>query len=530
MAGNSVLKEDLGAGYPTSKLTACSSPTRLLRSGRIEKQQADGRFLMQTRRKFLSKGMLGGAVLAASGGFSVQIGASATSVAATKSLRPSFQGQLILPGDPDYESMRKVVYQNMRTDKLPALIARCAGQTDVVAGLNLAQTEGLPVALLSGGHSFVGWGTLDDGVVIDVSQMRTIDIDPVAQTARVGPGVLSAELVATAAQHGLAPVVAQCSTVGVTGLTLGGGLSYLSGKYGASCDTLLGAELVTAVGEKLACNASENPDLYWALRGGGGNFGVVTSLSFQLFPIGEVVIGSFGYRMEDAPAVVRFFSDYMASAPDELQGWTCVHQDKGDQILLVGLCWSGDLLKGDEAISPFRKIAKPIKDTLERSPYLETFNLYPSIGPGPLNSIAGCYVSQLTDEAMSTFIDQFARLDGSFNCAVGLDHYMHGEICRVAPQATAFDLRLPGAVHVWITANWSDPEAELKALEWADASWRAMKAFSTGRTYANYPAFEDGTLGGAAYNENQARLASIKHRYDPHNLFRRNYNILPEAA
>jgi FAD/FMN-containing dehydrogenase len=482
---------------------------------------------MKTRREFLGNSLLTGAVMATSGGFNLRADASAAAKASVSTLHSGFGGQLVLPGNPDYEAYRRAVYHHNRTDKNPAIIARCAASTDVAGCLKLAESEGMPVALRSGNHSFVGWGTLNDGLVIDVSQMRTIDIDPVARTARVGPGVLSAELAAAAAQHGLVPVVAQCSTVAVTGLTLGGGLSYLSGIHGAACDTLLGAELVTAAGEVLLCNAHQNPDLYWALRGGGGNFGVVTALTFQLFPIGDVVTGSLAYRLEDAPEVTRFFYDYMASAPDALQGWTCVNLDEGEKAVLVGLCWSGEPSEGDRIIAPFRSIAKPLRDTVQRSSYLETFNIYPRVGPGSHNSIGGCYLRNLPDEAIEVFVDRIAGLDGSFNCAVGLDHFMHGEISRVAPTATAFDLRAPGALHVWITANWSDPAAEAAALSWGDASWQALKVFSGGRTYANYPAFEDWSLAGAAYYENQARLASIKRSYDPHNVFRLNYNIQP---
>jgi FAD/FMN-containing dehydrogenase len=484
---------------------------------------------MKSRREFVSRGLIGGTALALSTAgvwpihaFSVNLGSQ------VNSLRREFDGSLVLAGDIDYQSARTTVIKNPRTDKHPVIVARCLSAADVAKSIELAKHEQLVIALRSGGHSMMGWGTCDDGIVIDTSPLKQIEIDPVNRTARVGAGVLAAELVGATYAYGLAPVMSQCPTVGVAGLALGGGLGFLSGMYGATCDTLLQVELVSADGRIITCSQIKNSELFWALRGGGGNFGVATSFTFQLFPVGNVITGRLSYPVEEAKKILRFYADYMATAPDELQGYVSLSKTDGKGYLDLGLCWAGDLLYGEKVIAPFRQIVKPIEDTVRVDTFLAAFNFYHARSTNVVGgAMEGSYLQHLSEEAIDTVIERIAVAKGNFNPSIGLDHYMHGAVCRVPPKAMAFDLRQAGALHVWMPVDWSDPGAAQAAMAWVDGTRAALRPFSADRMYVNYPSSDQGKLAGAPYNQNSDRLRTMKRKYDPLNIFHINANIVP---
>jgi FAD/FMN-containing dehydrogenase len=347
------------------------------------------------------------------------------------------------------------------------------------------------------------------------------------QSAHAGAGVFTQELVAGAGEHGLVPVQGQCPAVGVSGLTLGGGLGWLSGKHGAACDNLVSAELVTADGRILTASAEENPELFWAIRGGGGNFGVATSITCRLHSIGDVIAGRLSYRSADARAVLQFFREYMAGAPDELQAVALLREEE-DTLAHIALCWSGNPAAAEEFIAPLRAIAHPAADTVERRPYLGTFGMTGGV-PRSFSTVKGSYLERLSNEFIEVILERIAQAPG-LGPAIGMDHYMHGAVCRVAPDSTAFVHRTPGTVHVWINTGWNDLSDEPAATRWVEETWNALQPYSGGRIYANFPGAEGGTANRAAYGENYARLAALKRRSDPANLFRRNQNIMPVPA
>jgi FAD/FMN-containing dehydrogenase len=487
---------------------------------------------MRTRRQFIKESVVSGAALALMP-TRRHLNVDATpevDPARIRKFRSSLKGRLILPGEKDYETARRVMTWNPLTDKRPAMIAQCARKEDVVRCVEFAHRHNLPVAVRSGGHSYLGWGTCDDGLVIDLSLMRETSIDASKRVARAGGGVLAYNLVARAGRHRLAPVTGDCPTVGVSGLTLGGGLGWLSGKHGAVCDNLISAELVTADGRTLVASEDRNPDLFWAIRGGGGNFGIATSFEYRLHSVGEVLAGGYVYRLSDARAVLRFYRDFMATAPDELAALTYLVV-ANDRWLTLIVCYSGDVKRGETLLRPLRTIANPVRDTVQARPYVETFTMPPwgETIPTAYSSTKGCYLRELSDDVIDIALDRFARtsLPGS---AMGFDHYMHGAVCRTAPEATAFELRAPGALHVWVVSGWREASEAVRAMAWVDDTWNALQPYSGGRTYANFLSTEGEAAVKAAFGANYPRLAVIKRKYDPTNFFRRNQNIRPAES
>jgi FAD/FMN-containing dehydrogenase len=488
---------------------------------------------VETRRDFIKRSASAGAAfaLSAAWGRSAVAATPVVDPALAKKFGGTLKGRLLLPDDPSYDSARHIVFWNAKTAKHPAMIAQCADAEDVTRSVEFARHHDLLVAVRSGGHSTLGWSLCESGMVIDVRPIKQTRFDPVRRTVQAGAGLTNGELAAAASQYGLAPVLGQgCPTVGVSGLTLGGGLGDLSGRYGAVCDNLLSADLATADAQSVTTSATQSSDLFWAIRGGGGNFGIATSFVYQLHPVTEVLHANIEYRFTDARDVLRRFRDFMAGAPDELQA-SAVLSGLKDRSIRVGVFYSGDLDKGETVIRPLRKLATPVRDTVQRKSYLDTVKGSGDDDKHDSGFIAGkyTYLEQLSDEAIEAVLAQFAQ-PSQVECGIGLDHYMHGAVCRVLPDATAFELRKPGALHVWIATGWHDPKIGDASVQWVHGAWAALQPFSGGRIYANYLSVEGEDAVRGAFGKNYSKLVAIKNKYDPNNFFKLNPNIRPRPS
>jgi len=449
---------------------------------------------------------------------------------ALKRFRTNFNGHVILPGDADYEKVRRVLFWNPANDKHPAIIAQCKDEEDIVRCVDFAHQQQLEVAVRSGNHSYLGWGSTEGGIVIDLSKIKELECDPVKQTVRVSAGNISGEILGVTSQYGLAPVLGECSTVG-SGLVLGGGLGWLSGKYGAACDNLISARLITAGGKSLIANESTNPDLFWAIRGGGGNFGIVSSLEYKVHPVKEVLAGGLTYPVSEARSMLRFFRDFMATAPDELQTLAYL-TSAGNGTFLVLFVYSGNLNEGEELLATFRKFKTPSKDWVQRRTYAETYTMPPySGGEGgtscPFHILKGSYIERLSDEAIDLVLDRFAQPPPGCEFGFDFDHFMHGEVCRVPRNSTAFELRDAGAIHLAFGAEWKDAKDTVSCANWLNETFELLQKYSGGRIYSNYQCTEGKSVAKAVYGTNHSRLVSLKKKYDPENFFRRNQNIQP---
>ena len=440
-------------------------------------------------------------------------------------LRARLKGRLVVPGDASYESARRVFYWNAATERQPRLIVQCAHEEDALRAVEFARRHELEVAARAGGHSHLGWGC-SNGVVIDLSGMKRIEIDPARRTARAEGGVLSGEVARAAGRYGLAPVLGQCPGVGATGVTLGGGLGWLSGLHGASCDNLLSARIVAADGRVLTADSERHPDLFWALRGAGANFGVTTSFECQLHPIGPVTGGEIHYSVHDARAVLWSFRELMDEAPDAFQA--TLNLTPGERGVFVSLCHAGSEREAERTLRALRTIAPPTKESFKRQEFAALANrpaaTNPANTPPPqFRGIQTVYRDRLSGHLIDIIVDRLGQ--ASPQVVMGISHYMHGQVCRVAPGATAFPLREAGALNVRMAYTWNDSAIGQRMTEWADESLRLLRPTANERIYANFQTYEATTGPAAVYSVNFARLAAIKHKYDPQNFFRRNSNI-----
>jgi len=445
---------------------------------------------------------------------------------AVAKLGARLKGRLILPTDPGYEAARRVFFWNPRTARRPALVVRCAHADDVLRAVEFARQHELEVAVRAGGHSYTGWGT-SNGLVIDLSGMRQVTIDPARRTCRVDAGVLGGEVMRMAGRHGLAPVLGQCPGVGASGVTLGGGLGWLSGLHGVACDNLDSARLVTADGRRLSVDAERHPDLLWGLRGGGANFGVTTSFDCRLHPIGPVTAGDIHYPVREARTVLRSFRDLMAEAPDAFQA--TINLTPGDRGVFVSLCHAGDTVEAERLLRSLRAVATPVKDTVMRQAFSDLAGRPPTGAPGAsYRCVQGFYRDALSDEVMNITLDRLAHAPAE--TVLGLSHYMHGQVCRVPADATAFSLRHTGGIHIRVGLSWEDSAAAERLMSWADEAFGLLRPSSGERIYANYQSYEGRGAAEAVFGSNHARLAALKRTYDPSNVFRRNSNVEPSAT
>ncbi|MEW6302024.1 MAG: FAD-binding oxidoreductase [Verrucomicrobiota bacterium] len=480
-----------------------------------------------TRRNFIKRTVAAtGTVALAAGCRRLPVThADAVNPDAIERLRARLKGRLIVPADPSYESARRVFYWNAATERRPRVIVQCAHEEDALRAVEFARRHELEVAARAGGHSHLGWGC-SHGVVIDLSGMKRIEIDPARRTARAEGGVLSGEVAREAGRHGLAPVLGQCPGVGASGVTLGGGLGWLSGLHGASCDNLLSARVVIADGRVLTADGERNPDLFWALRGAGANFGVTTSFEYRLHPIGPVTGGDIHYSVRDARTVLRFFRELMDEAPDAFQA--TLNLTSGERGIFVNFCHAGSEQEAERTLRSLRAIAPPAKEFVKRQEFgafaVRPAATNPANTPPPqFRGIQTVYRDRLSDDVINIIVERLAH--AAPEAIMGISHYMHGQVCRVAPGATAFPLREAGGLNVRLAYTWSDPEAGRRLTGWAGESSRLLRPRAEERIYANFQTHETRTGAAAVYGANLPRLAALKQKYDPQNFFRRNSNI-----
>jgi len=453
-----------------------------------------------------------------------------TTIRIPEDLRGRFTGQLLRADDTGYDQARRV--HNGLIDKRPALIARCHTTADVAEAVRLGRDQANEIAVRGGGHNVAGTGATDGGLMIDLAPMKGIRIDPQAWKVWAQPGLTWREYNQAAGLHGLATTGGVVSTTGIAGLTLGGGEGWLMGRYGLTVDHLLGVEIVTADGDVLTANAGENEDLFWAVRGGGGNFGVVTAFEYRAHPIRTVVGGMVAHPMTSGRATLDFYRHFTGTAPDDLTTFfALVHGPDGlDQKLAVmPLCHCGtDAGRIERDLRPLRTYGHPVLDDLRPMPYPMVNTLIDDGYPrGALNYWKSAFVKELSEELIDVMTDSFERCPSPMSGLL-LVHY-HGAVTRVDPAATAFAHRDPGYSLV-VAAQWMDPSETDTNIAWARETFRALQPQLADRCYVNNLSADDHDLVGHAYGPNYQRLLRIKRRYDPHNVFRLNHNIDPAGA
>jgi FAD/FMN-containing dehydrogenase len=453
-------------------------------------------------------------------------------------LETELNGRLIRPGDPGYEDGRHV--WNGMIDRRPALIARCQDAADVRAAVRFAGEHRLLLAVRGGGHNVAGFGTCDGGLVIDLSRMRDVHVDLDARTARVAGGATLADVDAATQEHGLAIPGGIVSTTGVAGLTLGGGQGWLRRTFGMTCDSLLSAEVVTADGQVVTASEAEHPELFWALRGGGGNFGVVTSFEFRTHPVGPTLaFAGPGYPLERAETVIAAMREFAAAAPDEVNvsatWWTIPavpgfpEELHGRHVIILGAVHVGPPEEGERLLQPLREVDVPLLDLSASVPYVGLQQMFDPFFPARALRYywKSMYLAELGDDAVRT-VAESVRARPSESSMVGM-WALGGALDRVDPAATATGAR--GAPFLLeILTSWDDPADDEVNVTWARDLFDAMKPFGTGKTNVNFPGFGDDTdFGRAAFGEQWSRLVEVKRRYDPKNLFRLNQNVDPEG-
>ena len=447
--------------------------------------------------------------------------------AEVKELRGALHGELITPGQEGYDAARRL--WNAAFDKKPALIARCADAADVQQAVRFASSHALLTAVRGGGHSLSGQSGCDGGLVIDVSRMRAVQIDRVAKLAYVQAGSLLGPVDRAAQEQGLATVLGTVADTGVAGLTLGGGEGRLSRKHGLTIDNLAAVELVSADGRALKADARNNPELYWALRGGGGNFGVATSFTYRLHEIApQLYGGTITYPYADARQMLRSYADICAHIPDELSADISLTVDPEQQqrIIELDVCYCGPLSEAERVVAPLRKLGKPLRDQMGAAPYVKLQGSDAAPAPSSFAAyVKGGLVFGLTPALIDTMVDYIeAHPSNNFEIELGVDG---GAVGRVAPQDTAFWGR--GSSHTLLAfAFWKVPGDGAEAsTAWVRGAWAQLEPHTRGN-YVNLASTDDREARvHAAYGDNYARLAQLKKRWDPDNLFRLNANIKP---
>jgi FAD/FMN-containing dehydrogenase len=449
-------------------------------------------------------------------------------------LKNGFRGEILLPGEDAYESARRI--WNATIDKHPALIARCATTSDVVLAVNFARDHGLILAVRGGGHNIAGNAMCDDGIVVDLSQMKAASVNPDSRHATIEGGATLADLDAATQAHGLATPLGINSTTGIAGLTLGGGFGWLSRKFGMTIDNLESAEVVTAAGKVVRASVTERPDLFWALRGGSGNFGVVTRFEFRLHPVGPGLLsGLIVYPISEARRVLQQYREFIAQAPEELSVWTLLRhapplpflpaEVHGKKVIVLALLYAGDPKKGEPLIEPLRKFGILAGEHVGVQPYTAWQKAFdPLLAAGARNYWKSHNLSTLEDGLFDIVLESIEKLPSPqgeiFFGALG------GATTRPAPDSAAYAHR-DAMFIVNVHGRWQDPADDERNIRWARDFFSASAPFASGGVYVNFLTADEGVRIRNAYGPNYDRLSRVKGKYDPGNLFRMNQNIKP---
>jgi FAD/FMN-containing dehydrogenase len=443
-------------------------------------------------------------------------------------LAPTFAGRILRPGDAEYDEARRL--HNGLVDKRPALIAQCRGMADIADAVRLGRSLGLEIAVRGGGHNPAGRASTEGGLMIDLSPMRAVLVDPTRRTARVQGGALWKDVNRETQAYGLAVTGGAIGTTGVGGLTLGGGLGWLMAKLGMTLDNLRAVDLVLADGRLLRASADENDDLFWAVRGGGGNFGVAGAFEFQLHQVGPTVLGGIvAWPFEHARTVLRFYRDLTTAVSDDemLFAAMLTAPDGVTKLVAIAAGHFGSTASAEAALAPIKAFGAPVLDTLQPMPYVALNGMLDAAFPkGALNYWKSHFLDALSDEAIDTLIDRYARCPTPMGQLM-LEHF-HGKATRVPVSETAYALRSEG-FNVAIIAEWLDPAQSDACRGWARQSYDALQPFMGDRRYVNYLDEDDVIDASLAsvYGPNLSRLRQIKKKYDPENVFRLNLNIPP---
>jgi FAD/FMN-containing dehydrogenase len=451
------------------------------------------------------------------------------SVTATlEQLTASFTGRLLQPTDSGYDDARRV--HNGLIDKRPAIIARCFGTADIADAVKLARAMNLEIAVRGGGHNVGGRGTIDGGLMIDLAPMKGIHVDPAARTARAQGGVLWKELNRETQLHGLATTGGVVGTTGIAGLTLGGGLGWLMPKYGLALDNLKSVEMVMADGSICRAAADENPDLFWAVRGGGGNFGIASSFEYTLHPVGPMIAGGLvAHPFQNARDVLRFFRETCSTLPDEMMmvaGLLTAPDGSGNKLVGMLAAHAGSLADGERAVAPIKAFGPPVLDAMGPISYCGQNGLLDASMPrGALNYWKAHFVKDLTDDCIAAILDAFAKCPSPMSQVV-IEHF-HGAASRVPVQDTACAMRITG-FNVVIAAQWTDPKDNDSCIAWARDMYTSLTPYLGTTRYVNYLGVDEaGDPAAVAYGANYPRLRELKAKYDPDNVFHVNVNIKP---
>ncbi|MDH5557437.1 MAG: FAD-binding oxidoreductase [Alphaproteobacteria bacterium] len=449
-------------------------------------------------------------------------------------LSAGLRGQVCLNGDDGYDEARTI--WNAMVDKRPGMIVRCAGAMDVALSVKFASERNLLVAVRSGGHNIAGNAVCEGGLMIDLSRMTSVRVDPRNKTARVEPGATLGDVDKECQAHALAVPTGINSTTGIAGLTLGGGFGWTTRKYGMTIDSLLSVDMVTADGAMVHASGTENPDLFWAVRGGGGNFGIVTSFEFQAHPVGpEVLSGLIVHPIDQAPQLLKEYRRIVATAPDELTCWVVMRKAPplpfipeewhGKEVLVFALCYIGDMAAGEKAAAELRALGNPIADVVSPHPFAGWQAAFdPLLTPGARNYWKSHDFNELSDGAIGEILDALARLP-SPDCEVFIAQ-IGGKMSQIADNATAFPTRSAHFV-MNVHTRWQETSDDAACIQWARDLFDATAPHAAGSVYVNFMPDDEGGRIAEAYGANHARLAQVKAKYDPGNLFRLNQNILP---
>jgi FAD/FMN-containing dehydrogenase len=467
---------------------------------------------------------------------SLQGGAIALGTDTLDALRQSLRGAVCLPGEAGYDEARTI--WNAMIDRRPGAVVRCKGASDIIRAVTFARKHGILLAVRAGGHNIAGNAVCEAGLLLDLSLMRSVRVDPVRRTALVEPGATLGDFDREAQAFGLAAPLGINSTTGVAGLTLGGGFGWLSRKFGLSIDNLVSADVVTADGKLEKASTTDNSDLFWALRGGGGNFGVVSSFEFGLHPVGPMVLsGLIVHPFAQARELLAGYRQVAAKAPDELTQWVVLRKAPplpflpadvhGKEILVFAVCYVGDERDGNRALEPLRSLGTPIADVVGMQPFTAWQSAFdPLLTPGAYNYWKSHNFVELSDGLLDVLINQVGKLPTA-ECEIFIGQ-LGGAAGRVAPDAMAYPHRNANFA-MNVHTRWREPADERRSIDWARKLFAEAAPYATGGVYVNFMPEDETDRVSSAYGANYARLAALKAKYDPDNLFRLNQNVQPSA-